>query len=582
MESKRNFIIIGLAVVTYLLFVSWQQDYGTKPQQQPVYEQAAGTVSSVDTSEEFPEQSKEYSVPTTNDTSKELPFDVSKNDIPNNNQKNLENTTLINVETDVLKLQIDPRGGDIVLGQLVAYPLVQKNPDEPITILKNSNGRVYTAMSGLIGQGMPESEKPRAMFSSNKTNYTLEENSDSLVIPLRWINKEGVVVHKIISLTRGSYLIDVKYRVENTRSSPLSATFFGQLKRDQLQNTENSGGGLGIQAYLGSAYSTEEQRYERYDFDDMNEANLNVTTKGGWVAYLQHYFISAWIPEQDKINTIATLTPSGMGIIRVMSPKVIANPGEIIEVGGQLYLGPKIQNKLEAIADGLDLTVDYGFLWWIGQPLFWLLNWFNSIIGSWGLAIIMVTITVKLLFYPLSNAQYRSFAKMRTIQPKITALKERIGDDRQKMSQAMMELYKKEKVNPLGGCLPLLVQMPVFIALYWVLLETVELRHAEFYLWIHDLSSKDPYYILPLLMGASMFLMQKMQPTAATMDPMQQKIMQFMPVIMTVFFLFFPSGLVLYWLVNNLLSIAQQLYVTRKIEKEHLLKAANKSLKKKK
>ncbi|RLA00147.1 MAG: membrane protein insertase YidC [Gammaproteobacteria bacterium] len=408
----------------------------------------------------------------------------------------------------------------------------------------------------------------------------MSEGDDVLTIPLRWINSKGMVINKIITLERGSYLIGVKYRVENSSAEKLSATFFGQLKRDQLVEEDNSGGGLGIRAYLGSAYSTKEKRYERYDFDDMNEANLNVSTEGGWIAYLQHYFISAWVPDQSKVNQIATLTPGGMGIIRVMSPKVTVNPGELLEVGGHLYLGPKIQEKLEVIADGLDLTVDYGFLWWIGQPLFWLLHWFNSIIGSWGLAIIMVTVTVKSLFYPLSNAQYRSFAKMRTIQPKITALKERIGDDRQKMSQAMMELYKKEKVNPLGGCLPLLVQMPVFIALYWVLLETVELRHAEFYLWIHDLSAKDPYYILPLLMGASMFLMQKMQPVAATMDPMQQKIMQFMPVIMTVFFLFFPAGLVLYWLVNNLLSIAQQLYVTRKIEREFAEKNSKKSLSK--
>jgi len=396
------------------------------------------------------------------------------------------------------------------------------------------------------------------------------------------VNEQGLVIKKIISLTRGSYLINVKYRVDNSTPSKLSATFFGQLKRDQLLDEDNSGGGLGIRAYLGSAYSTKEQRYERYDFDDMNEANLKVSTQGGWVAYLQHYFISAWVPDQEEVNNITTLTPGGMGIIRIMSPKATVNPGEILEVGGNLYLGPKIQDKLEKIADGLDLTVDYGFLWWIGQPLFWLLHWFNSLIGSWGLAIIMVTITVKLIFYPLSNAQYRSFAKMRTIQPKITALKERIGDDKQKMSQAMMELYKKEKVNPLGGCLPLLVQMPVFIALYWVLLETVELRHAEFYLWIHDLSAKDPYYILPILMGASMFLMQKMQPTNATMDPMQQKIMQYMPVVMTIFFLFFPAGLVLYWLVNNLLSIAQQLYVTNKIEKEFAMKAASKKTVKKK
>jgi len=575
MESKRNYILIALAMVSYLLFVSWQQQYAPVSQKSD-YNQESTVQEEMVLEEDFPVEVS---------THLEQEQAVGSDDIPQssvNVSATQKNSKLINIETDVLKLQLDPRGGDFVLGQLKSYPLVQAVPEQPITILKNSNGRVYTAMSGLIGNGMPESVKPRALYSTKQKSYKLEDGEETLVVPLTWINDQGMKVVKIISLERGSYLISVKYRVENNSAEKLSATFFGQLKRDQLTEENNSGGGLGIRAYLGSAYSTEEQRYERYDFDDMNEKNLNVSTKGGWVSYLQHYFISAWVPDQNKVNRITTLTPGGMGIIRVMSPKVTVNPGEILEVGGELYLGPKIQDKLEAIADGLDLTVDYGFLWWIGQPLFWLLNWFHSIIGSWGLAIIMVTVTVKSLFYPLSNAQYRSFAKMRTIQPKITALKERIGDDRQKMSQAMMELYKKEKVNPLGGCLPLLLQMPVFIALYWVLLETVELRHAEFYLWIHDLSAKDPYYILPLLMGASMFLMQKMQPTAATMDPMQQKIMQFMPVIMTVFFLFFPSGLVLYWLVNNLLSIAQQMYVTNKIEKEFAANAAKKKAVKKK
>lgn len=578
MESQRNFIIIGLAVVSYFLFVAWQQDYAPVQQPQVAQQQEIAQQTDVD---DFPDEVSTYSPEEQGNNSEQLPQDVEK-------ESTVEATTsqLIDVETDVLKIQIDPRGGDIVLGQLKKYPEVQANPDVPLTIFRNSNGRTYTAMSGLVGKGMPESVKPRALFSSEQSTYVLSESDDSLSVTLSWTNEQGLTIQKIITFTRASYSIGVRYRIQNTTAEKISATFFGQLKRDQLPNEETSGGGLGIRAYLGTAYSTKEQRYETYNFDDMNEANLNVTTEGGWIAYLQHYFISAWIPDQQKVNKISTLTPDGLGIIRIMSPRVTVQPGEILETGGQLYVGPKIQEELELIADGLDLTVDYGWLWWIGLPLFGLLNWFNSIIGSWGLAIIMVTITVKTVFYPLSNAQYRSFAKMRTIQPKITALKERIGDDRQKMSQAMMELYKKEKVNPLGGCLPLLVQMPVFIALYWVLLETVELRHAEFYFWIHDLSAKDPYFILPLLMGASMFLMQKMQPTAATMDPMQQKIMQFMPVIMTVFFLFFPSGLVLYWLVNNLLSIAQQLYVTRKIEREFAEKTAknaqNKSINKKK
>jgi len=577
MESQRNFIVIGLAVVTYFLFLAWQEDYAPIQTQTTIENNVTkksentGLNNNTVVSNEMPNSTEvsTYSHPeSTNSVQNNIDLPKTRQ-----NRKTSSQNNLITLESDVLRLKINPQGGDIVSAELLAYPQTQNVPDQPIQIIKNNNGRVYIATSGLIGEGMPESTEPRALYSSSATSYKLHDNDDSVQATLRWINDKGVEIVKIFSLSKGVYVVNVNYQINNRTNQNFTARFFAQLKRDQVIE-ESKGGGLGIRAYQGAAYSTKEQRYERYDFDDMNDANLSVTTKGGWVAYLQHYFISAWIPDQETVNTISSLTPGGMAIIRVLTPEVRVNPGDTVELGGKLYVGPKIQDDLEKIADGLDLTVDYGFLWWIGQPLFWLLKWFESIIGSWGLAIIMVTITVKSIFYPLSNAQYRSFAKMRTIQPKINALKERIGDDRQKMSQAMMELYKKEKVNPLGGCLPLIVQMPVFIALYWVLIETVELRHAEFYLWIHDLSAKDPYFILPLIYGASMFLMQKMQPTAATMDPMQQKIMQFMPVMITGLFLFFPSGLVLYWVVNNLISISQQLYVTRKIEAEVAAKQA--------
>jgi len=579
MESQRNFIVIALAVVTYFLFLAWQEDYDPAQSQDVVNDQIIDTgTTQVNQQNELPANPK-VSTYSQNSNFKDTSFKNNGSgenlDLPaqTNNVVSGMKEKLITLESDVLRIKINPQGGDIVSAELLGYPLTQNNPNQPIQILKNNNTRTYIAMSGLVGEGMPESTKPRALYSSSSVSYVMQDNDDSIQATLKWINDKGVEVSKVFSLTRGIYLVNVNYQIDNRTSQSFTARFFAQLKRDQVIE-KKKGGGLGIRAYQGAAYSTKEQRYERYDFDDMNDANLSVTTKGGWVAYLQHYFISAWVPNQETNNNISTLTPDGMAIIRVLTPEVRVNPGETVDLGGKLYVGPKIQDDLEQIADGLDLTVDYGFLWWIGQPLFWLLKWFESIIGSWGLAIIMVTITVKSLFYPLSNAQYRSFAKMRTIQPKINALKERIGDDRQKMSQAMMELYKKEKVNPLGGCLPLVVQMPVFIALYWVLIETVELRHAEFYFWIHDLSAKDPYFILPLIYGASMFLMQKMQPTAATMDPMQQKIMQFMPVMITGLFLFFPSGLVLYWVVNNLISISQQLYVTRKIEAEFAAKKA--------
>ncbi len=564
MEAQRTYIIVGFAIVTYLLFLAWQEDYN-RPQQQPT-QQTATEVS-------------EIAVPDTIDDSLPQEQDLIPQSpvVQNSTPQNSGMTGLVSVETDVLSLEISPVGGDVVSGKLLNYPLTQDNPDIPVHILKNTNGRIYTAMSGLIGEGMPDTTSPRAVYTVEQNNYVLPDSADDLIIPLRWTNPDGLVIEKRFKLTRGSYLIEVQYEFTNVTDSAVNATFFGQIKRDRVVESINAGGGIGIQAYLGSAYSSQDKRYEPYTFDDMDDANLNISTQGGWIAFLQHYFVSAWIPEQQQTNQISTVTPNNLAIIRILTPTNRVEPGQSLVTGGKLYLGPKIQEDLEEIADGLDLTVDYGILWWIGQPLFWMMNWFHSLLGNWGLAIIMVTFAIKLLLYPLSAAQYRSFAKMRHIQPKVNALKDRYGDDRQKMSQAMMELYRKEKVNPLGGCLPLLVQMPVFIALYWVLLESVELRHADFYLWIEDLSAMDPLYILPLLMGASMWLMQKMQPMAATMDPMQQKIMQFMPVIMTVFFLFFPAGLVLYWLVNNLLSIAQQLYVTKKMEKELANRPSNKA-----
>jgi len=564
MEAQRTYIVIGLAIVSYFLFVAWQTDYAPNqvaPQQEVVVDK--------NLSEDIPSEVS-TNIPAETDV---LPSIETKQESITTSQ------TVVNVDTDVLSIAINTIGGDVVRGKLTKFPLHLGAENQPVEILKNSNGRVYTAMSGLIGEGMPDSASPRAVYGTEQSSYQLAEGQNELVVPLRWTNDQGVVIEKRFTFTRGSYLVKVDYLFNNSTDSQLSGTFFGQLKRDRVVEEINTGGGLGIRAYLGSAYSTTEKRYERYDFEDMDDANLSVATKGGWIAFLQHYFISSWVPNQEQSNQISTVTPSGLAIIRVLTPTTTVAPGEAFEAGGSLYLGPKIQDDLAEIADGLDLTVDYGFLWWIGQPLFMMLKWFHSLLGNWGLAIIMVTIAIKTILYPLSAAQYRSFAKMRHIQPKVTALKERHGEDKQKMSQAMMELYRKEKVNPLGGCLPLLVQMPVFIALYWVLLESVELRHADFYLWINDLSAMDPYYILPLLMGASMFLMQKMQPTMATMDPMQAKIMQFMPVVMTVFFLFFPAGLVLYWLLNNLISIAQQLYVTKKIEKQLAAKALSKKSK---
>jgi YidC/Oxa1 family membrane protein insertase len=374
MEAQRTYILIGLAIVTYLLFIAWQEDYAPRA---PVQQTPTVNTDIV------------QDVPTTVPSDNTIPDQADlMPSMPSVQPEAKATSTLITVETDVLRLMIDPRGGDVVSGELLQFPLTQENPDIPVHILKQANGRVYTAMSGLIGEGMPDSASPRALYTAAQTTFKLADGVDELIVPLRWTNPDGLLIEKIYSLSRSSYEMDVSYRFTNTTTTTQTGTFFGQLKRDRVVEQINTGGGIGIQAYLGAAYSTQEKRYERYDFDDMDDANLNVSTQGGWVAFLQHYFISAWVPNQELTNQISTVTPNNLAIIRVVTPTVSAAPGEVFETGGVLYLGPKIQDDLEKIATGLDLTVDYGFLWWIGQPLFWILSWIQTIVGNWGLAII--------------------------------------------------------------------------------------------------------------------------------------------------------------------------------------------------
>jgi YidC/Oxa1 family membrane protein insertase len=342
-------------------------------------------------------------------------------------------------------------------------------------------------------------------------------------------------------------------------------TPFVQLKRDSSPAPVASDAGMGMQPFLGSALTQPDQRFTKFDFEDMAEDPFKADLTGGWIAMLQHYFVSAWVPDPNSTYRFRTRqTQSGDNIIGYTGPALAVAPGETVVVSNQLYVGPKNQSVLADLSTHLDLVVDYGWLWWIAQPLFWLLTVIQGVVVNWGVAIICLTLLVKLAFFQLSAAGYKSMARMRKVQPRIMAIREEYANDKAKQSQAMMELYKKEKINPLGGCFPILVQMPVFIALYWVLMESVELRQAPFALWIHDLSVMDPYFVLPILMGASMYFMQKLNP--APPDPMQAKIMQWMPIVFTFFFLWFPAGLVLYWLCNNLLSMAQQYLINRRIE----------------
>ena len=474
--------------------------------------------------------------------------------------------SLITVTTDTLQVVIDRVGGDIVEAALPRFPDNLDNPDLPFVILEANNTRTYVAQSGFVGRDgfdVPE----RAIYSSDKDTYTLR-NDEAVAVVLTAVDVETRIgVTKTFTFTPGSYVIDVAYAIENNSARRWEAVPFAQLKRDSSLPPAADTSGFGMQPFLGAATTTPEDRFKKFSFDDIADEPWKLAQSGGWIAMMQHYFLSAWIPASDQTHNYFTRqTQAGFNIAGFTSPPVIVDPGQIGHYSTQFYVGPKDQYALAEVSPHLDLTIDYGWLWWIAQPLFWLLTNIQSFVGNWGLAIILLTVLVKGAFFKLSATSYRSMAKMRKVQPKMQTIREEHGDDKQKQSQAMMELYRKEKINPMGGCLPILIQMPVFIALYWVLMESVELRQAPFALWITDLSVMDPYFVLPLMMGASMFFMQRLNPPPP--DPMQAKIMQWLPVIFTFFFLWFPAGLVLYWVVNNLLSMTQQFIITRGIERE--------------
>ena len=471
---------------------------------------------------------------------------------------------LITVHTDTLEVMIDLNGGDVVGTALKSYPKTLAAPDDPFVLLERNAQRTYIAQSGIVGSDGIDS-KERATYASQQAFYELGAN-ESLEVALTYAGPNNRLdVTKRFLFTRGSHVVTVVHDVTNTSSEAANITPFAQIKRDSTKAPAGSESSMGMQPFLGSALTQPDQRFAKFDFEDMAEDPFKADLSGGWVAMLQHYFVSAWVPDPDQTYRYRTRqTQAGFNIIGYTGPAISVAPSETLSVTNRLYTGPKNQSVLSDLAPHLDLVVDYGWLWWIAQPLFWLLTFIQSIVINWGVAIILLTVLVKLAFFQLSAAGYKSMARMRKVQPRIMAIREEYANDKAKQSQAMMELYKKEKINPLGGCFPILVQMPVFIALYWVLMESVELRQAPFALWINDLSVMDPYFVLPILMGASMYYMQKLNP--APPDPMQAKIMQWMPIVFTFFFLWFPAGLVLYWLCNNLLSMAQQYIINRRIE----------------
>ncbi len=551
MDNSRLFLFAALAFVGMLLWQQWQLDYGPKP----VGEQAETTTASelspggvVEPVEDLPEQAEVVGGVAPSTTAEAI-------------EAARPEQQLIRVDTDVVQALIDTRGGVLRSVKLKKYPTSLERPNDWLELVHSDTDSAHILQSGLRNkQNLAPTH--HSIYRAEQTEYRLAEGSDELVVALTW-EEGGIEVIKRYRFRRGDYLIDVNHSLINRTEQEWQGSEYRQIQRTRPLDESRL-----LYTYTGSVYYNEETKYEKVDFDDMEDAQLKVESNGGWIAMIQHYFLSAWIPKQDQVNLIYSIantrrTPSTYTIgLRSQNLKVPA--GGSGEFSSQLFVGPKLVDRLEAIAPGLDLTVDYGVLTFLSKPLYWLLSWYHGFVGNWGVAIILLTFTVKAVFYKLSETSYRSMAKMRKVSPRLKTLKERYGDDRQKMNQAMMELYKTEKINPMGGCLPILVQIPVFIALYWALLESVELRQAPFILWIKDLSVMDPYFVLPVIMGISMVIQQRLNPPPP--DPIQAKIMMALPFVFTIFFAFFPAGLVLYWVVNNVLSIAQQWIITKRIE----------------
>lgn len=564
MDFQRIFILMGLAVTAYMLVLAWNQDY---KQTQDLPETAVETPFETPVPGEDETVPDQHPAPMDEIAADEIPSIVPPAATKSSELPSAEATTdssrFISVKTDVLHLRIDRQGGDIEYAALPAFPEKIDTPDKPFVLMDARNS--YAAQSGLIGVNGTDTAAGRPLFASARSNYTME--GDELVVDLTFTQDTGVVITKRFRFERGDYLVKLEYLVDNRSDESWSGALFGQIKRNSEDPVMSDVNGMGLAPYVGAATFIEGAPYTKLEFDDIEETPWRESVAGGYVAMVQHYFLTAWVPDPDTTHVYRgrKLASQDLYLFEFTSPTFVVPPGAVGVESAAYYLGPKDQYRLEQISPGLDLTVDYGFLWWLAQPLFDLLFLIHSFVGNWGVAIILLTVIVKTLLYPLSAASFRSMAKMRKLQPEMARLKERYGDDRQQFSQAMMDLYKKEGANPLGGCFPILLQMPVFLALYWTLMESVELRQAPFMLWIKDLSDMDPYFVLPIAMGISMFVTQMLQPEPP--DPVQAKVFKMMPIFFTFFFLWFPSGLVLYWLVNNLLSIAQQYYVTRQIEK---------------
>jgi YidC/Oxa1 family membrane protein insertase len=535
MDTQRIILFVVFTFSLFLLWDAWQREHGPKPE---THTQTTGA--------EAPKPSEQL-VPLPQATSGSLPV-VSVPPPPDAEK--------VSVRTDVLKAEIGTLGGNLLRLEFSEFT-AKEDSNKPFVLLEQTP-QIYVAQSGLIGEGLPSHKTP---YTADSPSFELAPGSDKVEVRLAAADASGLKVSKIYTFYRSSYLIDLRYEILSNAAAPVTPYAYFQFLRD---GKPAPGDTKMVPTYTGAAVYTEQGKYHKVDFAaiEKGKADYPKTADNGWIAMVQHYFVAAWLPEGKASREFFTRkVGDDLYSAGLIVPVGAVQPGQTGQLTMRLYAGPQVQDKLAKLAPGLNLVVDYGWLTFIAVPLFWVLEMFHKWVGNWGVAIILLTVMIKLIFYPLSAASYKSMAKMKAVAPKLQRIKELYGDDRQRLHQAMMDLYKTEKINPMGGCLPIVVQIPVFISLYWVLLQSVELRQAPFMLWIHDLSAADPYYVLPIVMGVTMIIQSRLNPTPP--DPIQARMMQIMPIAFSVFFFFFPAGLVLYWLINNVLSIAQQWWINR-------------------
>jgi len=560
MGNQRIFLWLALLFLVWLNVDAWMKDYGAKPA--PAVPPAAMSGAAADGTVAPPASSLAESVPTIGETQAAAP--AADGAVPG--ATIVPPASTVRVVTDVLDLDVSLTGGDLVRADLLKYPVRKDDPDIKVRLFNmDSHDSLYLYQSGLTA-GRPGQPEPshRAAFTTPQAEFRLAQGQDELVVPLTWTDGEGLTVTKKYVLRRGQYSIDVVYDVDNRRADAVALAPYAQLLRHWVP-VERSMFDVESYAFRGPAIYDGE-KYRKLKVDDEDDQSFSQRVAGGWVASLQHHFVTAIAPPDTQPHQFSLKVEDKDYLLRTVGPAQTVPAGSQATIEDRLFVGPKLQKQLKEAGPRLELTADYGKLTILSQPLFWLLDKVHGFVGNWGWAIIIVTFLIKLVFYKLAETSGRSMAKMRTVAPRMKSIQERYKDDREGQAKAMMELYKREKINPVAGCLPMLVQIPFFLAFYWVLLESVEMRQAPFMGWIQDLSSRDPYFILPLLMGVAMFGQFKLNPTPP--DPVQAKVFAFMPVIMTVMFAWFPAGLVLYWLTNTLLSIAQQWKINKLVEAE--------------